>query len=139
VQVSAAPAPVVEAAPAVIAEPKKPASWQQQVAVIGGASIALIALLSFAPLGFLAHVSTLVLATVVGYYVVWNVSHALHTPLMSVTNAVSGVIIVGALLQMESTDWTVRILAAIAILVASINIFGGFTVSNRMLTMFRRG
>ena len=79
-----------------------------------------------------------VVAVVVGYYVVWNVSHALHTPLMSVTNAISGIIIVGAMTQLASDNWTVKILAFIAVLIASINVFGGFTVTARMLNMFRR-
>ncbi len=78
------------------------------------------------------------LACVVGYYVVWNVSHALHTPLMSVTNAISGIIVVGALLQIGHGGW-VSFLSFIAVLIASINIFGGFTVTQRMLKMFRKG
>lgn len=78
------------------------------------------------------------LLRVVGYYVVWNVSHALHTPLMAVTNAISGIIIVGALLQIAQGSFFVSILAFIAILVASINIFGGFKVTQRMLAMFRK-
>ncbi|MCQ9222768.1 proton-translocating transhydrogenase family protein [Klebsiella pneumoniae] len=77
-------------------------------------------------------------ACVVGYYVVWNVSHALHTPLMSVTNAISGIIVVGALLQIGHGGW-VSFLSFIAVLIASINIFGGFTVTQRMLKMFRKG
>lgn len=77
------------------------------------------------------------LACVVGYYVVWNVSHALHTPLMSVTNAISGIIVVGALLQIGQGGW-VSFLSFIAVLIASINIFGGFTVTQRMLKMFRK-
>ncbi|MGL5603983.1 MAG: proton-translocating transhydrogenase family protein, partial [Plesiomonas sp.] len=79
-----------------------------------------------------------ILACVVGYYVVWNVSHALHTPLMSVTNAISGIIVVGALLQIGQGSGFVSFLAFIAVLIASINIFGGFTVTQRMLKMFRR-
>ena len=65
-------------------------------------------------------------------------SHALHTPLMSVTNAISGIIIVGAMTQMASDDWVVRIIAFIAVLLASINVFGGFAVTHRMLAMFRK-
>ena len=77
----------------------------------------------------------------VGYYVVWNVSHAPHTPLMAVTNAISGIIIVGALLQIRQPTGNLFIdaLAFVAILVASINIFGGFRVTQRMLAMFRKG
>ena len=82
--------------------------------------------------------TAIALACVVGYYVVWNVSHALHTPLMSVTNAISGIIVVGALLQIGHGGW-VSFLSFIAVLIASINIFGGFTVTQRMLKMFRKG
>ncbi|WP_200818701.1 proton-translocating transhydrogenase family protein, partial [Colwellia marinimaniae] len=71
-------------------------------------------------------------------YVVWNVSHSLHTPLMSVTNAISGIIVVGALVQMDSDNTAVLVLSGIAILIASINIAGGFTVTQRMLKMFRK-
>lgn len=82
------------------------------------------------------------LACVVGYYVIGNVHHALHTPLMSVTNAISGIIIVGALIQLggfqEPMDVAIVVLAFIATLLASINIFGGFLVTRRMLTMFRK-
>ena len=78
------------------------------------------------------------LACVVGYYVVWNVSHALHTPLMAVTNAISGIIIVGALLQIGHGNGVVTFLSFIAVLVASINIFGGFKVTQRMLAMFKK-
>lgn len=91
-----------------------------------------------APAEFLSHFTVFALACVVGYYVVWNVTHALHTPLMSVTNAISGIIVVGALLQIGSGGW-VSFLSFIAILIASINIFGGFTVTQRMLKMFRKG
>ena len=79
------------------------------------------------------------LAVVVGFYVISNVSHALHTPLMAQTNAISGIILVGALLQIGSSSWVVTVLAVIAASVASINIFGGFLVANRMIRMFRKG
>ncbi|KGQ52340.1 NAD(P) transhydrogenase subunit alpha [Gallibacterium anatis 10672-6] len=94
---------------------------------------------SVAPAAFLSYFTVFVLSCVVGYYVVWNVSHALHTPLMAVTNAISGIIIVGALLQIGHGHFIVSLLAFIAILVASINIFGGFKVTQRMLAMFRKG
>ncbi len=93
---------------------------------------------SVAPAAFLSHFTVFVLACVVGYYVVWNVTHALHTPLMSVTNAISGIIIVGALLQIGQGNIFVSMLAFVAVLIASINIFGGFTVTKRMLEMFRK-
>ena len=75
----------------------------------------------------------------IGYYVIGHVHHALHTPLMSVTNAISGIIVVGALLQIGADSAIVRGLAFVAVLVASINIFGGFAVTRRMLGMFAKG
>ena len=90
------------------------------------------------PASFMSHFTVFVLACVVGYYVIWNVTHSLHTPLMSVTNAISGIIIVGALLQVGSGGVT-TFLAFIAVLIASINIFGGFAVTHRMLNMFKKG
>jgi NAD(P) transhydrogenase subunit alpha len=92
---------------------------------------------------FLAPFTVFALAVVIGFYVIGNVAHALHTPLMSVTNAISGIIIVGALLQLgasgTASTGAVAVLAFVGTLVASINIFGGFTVTRRMLTMFRKG
>lgn len=79
-----------------------------------------------------------VLAVVVGFYVINNVSHSLHTPLMAQTNAISGIILVGALLQLGSDNWVISVLAFIAATVASINIFGGFLVAHRMINMFRK-
>jgi H+-translocating NAD(P) transhydrogenase subunit alpha len=75
---------------------------------------------------------------VIGYYVIGHVHHALHTPLMSVTNAISGIIVIGALLQIGHGDMLVTVLAVAAILLASINVFGGFAVTRRMLAMFTR-
>ena len=147
VQVSAAPAakPVAPPVSAPVEE-KKPGDWRKQVGLIGGLAIVLIAILSFADKGFLMYMAIFILAIVVGYYVVWNVTHALHTPLMSVTNAISGIIVVGAVVQLEVagppdtvTGWVILGLATAATLVASINIFGGFTVTNRMLSMFTKG
>ncbi|WP_432454981.1 MULTISPECIES: Re/Si-specific NAD(P)(+) transhydrogenase subunit alpha [unclassified Agarivorans] len=130
---AAEPTPVVEA---VEEKPNKP--WLKPlIAAAGAAAFAWIA--DAAPSDFLQHFTVFMLACVVGYYVVWNVSHALHTPLMSVTNAISGIIIVGALVQMKAdTSWVVLLLSGIAILIASINIAGGFTVTQRMLKMFRK-
>jgi NAD(P) transhydrogenase subunit alpha len=79
-----------------------------------------------------------VLAIFVGYYVVWNVTPALHSPLMSVTNAISSIIIVGALMQIGSGSWLVALLAALSVLMAGVNIFGGFLVTRRMLAMFQK-
>ena len=103
---------------------------------IGAAAFAWVA--SVAPADFLQHFTVFVLACVIGYHVVWNVTHALHTPLMSVTNAISGIIIVGALLQLGSESNLVLLLSGIAILIATINIVGGFVVTKRMLKMFRK-
>jgi NAD(P) transhydrogenase subunit alpha len=76
---------------------------------------------------------------VVGYYVIGKVHHALHTPLMSVTNAISGIIVVGAMQQVAQDDGVIRTLSFIAILLASINVFGGFAVTRRMLSMISKG
>jgi len=93
---------------------------------------------AFAPSALLGHLTVFALAIVIGYYVIGHVHHALHTPLMSVTNAISGIIIVGALLQIGHNNLAITILSAAAILLASINIFGGFAVTRRMLSMFSR-
>jgi H+-translocating NAD(P) transhydrogenase subunit alpha len=85
------------------------------------------------------HFTVLMLSIVIGYYVIGKVAHALHTPLMSVTNAISGVVVVGALLLIATDDALVRGLSTAAILLASINIFGGFAVTRRMLAMFSKG
>ena len=90
------------------------------------------------PAAFLGHFTVFVLACIIGYYVVWNVKHALHTPLMAITNAVSGIIVVGALLQVSDELNLVSILALISVLIASINIAGGFYVTKRMLKMFQK-
>ncbi|NOI56242.1 Re/Si-specific NAD(P)(+) transhydrogenase subunit alpha [Vibrio coralliilyticus] len=118
-----------------VEEPVSPVKKLAALAV-GVGAFAWIA--SVAPAAFLSHFTVFVLACVVGYYVVWNVTHALHTPLMSVTNAISGIIVVGALLQIGQGNGVVSFLAFIAVLIASINIFGGFTVTKRMLEMFRK-
>lgn len=140
VQVAAAPAPVAKPAaePAKVEKGKTPRPWTQTFGIVGVLAIVVIALLTFAPAEFVALFGTFAVAVVVGYYVVWNVSHALHTPLMSVTNAISGIIMVGAITQLGSGSWTIRIIAAITVLIASINVFGGFTVTERMLKMFRK-
>lgn len=138
VQVSAAPAQQTPApaAPAAPEEPAAPAKakllWAAIAACLGAA------LVLITPLAFIGHYMVLALAIIVGFYVITNVTHALHTPLMSVTNAISGIIIVGALLQVGNSNWLVTILSFIAITIASINVFGGFTVTHRMLAMFRK-
>lgn len=95
-------------------------------------------LLAFSPPATVGHLTVLALAVIVGFYVVNNVAHALHTPLMSQTNAISGIILVGALLQIGSADALVSGIAVVASTVAAVNIFGGFLVTYRMLGMFRK-
>ncbi|CDM63081.1 NAD(P) transhydrogenase subunit alpha (plasmid) [Rhizobium favelukesii] len=98
----------------------------------------LLVLGAFAPSSFMSHLVVFALACFVGFQVIWNVSHSLHTPLMAVTNAVSGIVILGALLQIGSSEGLVTILAAVSVLIATINIVGGFLVTRRMLAMFQR-
>ncbi len=106
------------------------------LAVIG---VALVGLGIIAPDTVLSHFTVFILAIFIGFQVVWNVKPALHTPLMSVTNAISGIILVGGMLQLTGTNTSLTvILGAIAVLIASINIAGGFLVTNRMLGMFRK-
>jgi len=102
------------------------------------AGLALFGIGSVAPASFMSHFTVFVLACFIGYQVIWNVSASLHTPLMSVTNAISGIIVIGALVQVSAPDSNISILAGLAILIASINIVGGFLVTRRMLEMFRK-
>ena len=133
---SAGPAKA-EPAPAPIIEAKKPSIVGQIVTVAIGA-LALLGLGAVAPPSFMAHFTVFVLACFVGYMVIWNVTSALHTPLMSVTNAISSIIVIGALLQISSASPLIMWIAAATILITSINIFGGFAVTRRMLEMFRK-
>ena len=141
IQVSAQPKQETKSAPVAEKKESKPTDPRVKYGVMTGVGVLFLWLASVAPAAFLSHFTVFVLACVVGYYVVWNVSHALHTPLMAVTNAISGIIIVGALLQIRQPTGNLFIdaLAFVAILVASINIFGGFRVTQRMLAMFRKG
>ena len=141
IQVSAQPKQEAKAAPVAEKKESKPTDPRVKYGVMAGVGVLFLWLASVAPAAFLSHFTVFVLACVVGYYVVWNVTHALHTPLMAVTNAISGIIIVGALLQIRQPTGNLFIdaLAFVAILVASINIFGGFRVTQRMLAMFRKG
>jgi NAD(P) transhydrogenase subunit alpha len=93
---------------------------------------------SVAPVSFMQHFIVFALACFVGFHVIWNVAHALHTPLMAITNGISSIIILGALLQIGSGSGFVVLLAAISVLIASVNIFGGFLVTRRMLAMFQK-
>ena len=140
VQVSAAPAPVADAAASATAPaPRQGLSTRTKSVLTGVGIAALFLVCTFAPAPLPQHVLVLTLSVVIGFYVIGNVHHALHTPLMSVTNAISGIIVVGALLQVGHAGklW-VTVIAFIGILVASINVFGGFTVTARMLEMFKR-
>ena len=141
VQVSAAPA----AAPVAAPEPKPVKEPMSQTTKLGLVAVGILALFlvnAYAPAPLPEHFTVLTLAIVIGYYVIGKVHHALHTPLMSVTNAISGIIVVGAMLQVgfEGGDnqTVIRVLAFIAILLASINVFGGFAVTRRMLSMFSK-
>jgi NAD(P) transhydrogenase subunit alpha len=109
---------------------------QAGLLAVGGLFMLLIG--AYAPASFMQHLIVFALSCFVGFQVIWNVSHALHTPLMAVTNAISGIIIIGALLQLGSPNNLVGILAAISVLIATINIVGGFMVTRRMLAMFQK-
>ncbi len=136
---AAAAAPATAKVPAIEhqAEPEK----SRPLWTLGGMAIAALLLLgvgSVAPADFMSHFTVFVLACFVGWQVVWNVTPALHTPLMSVTNAISGIIVIGALLQLDAPSSLAIWLSAFAILIASINIAGGFLVTQRMLKMFQK-
>ncbi len=109
---------------------------QTKMLIAGGVAMALLGM--FAPASFMQHFIVFVLAVFIGFQVIWNVSHALHTPLMAVTNAISGIIIIGALLQVSTGGWFVGLLAGISIMIATVNIVGGFMVTRRMLAMFQK-
>ncbi|AIE82355.1 Re/Si-specific NAD(P)(+) transhydrogenase subunit alpha [Actinotignum schaalii] len=137
IKVSAAPAaPPAPPAPPAAPEPARPSAVRYLWA--GLAAAVALWILFTAPPSMTSHFIVFMLACVVGFYVITSVTHALHTPLMSVTNAISGIIVVGAILQLGSGHIAVTILAAIALTIASINIFGGFLVTARMLSMFKR-
>ena len=119
-----------------IAAFKKHTKNQIRLLAFGAALILLVGY--YAPASFMQHFIVFVLSVFVGFQVIWNVSHSLHTPLMAVTNAISSIIIVGALLQIGSSSLLVIILAAISVFFAGINIFGGFLVTRRMLAMFQK-
>ena len=115
---------------------KKAGRFQTLILVAGGLLMAFLG--AYAPASFMQHFIVFALSCFVGFQVIWNVSHALHTPLMAVTNAISGIIILGAVLQIGSSSTIVMVLAAISVLIASINIVGGFMVTRRMLAMFQK-
>ncbi len=137
VQVSAAP-PAKPVAEIVVKPVENKSSGMGKHLILMGGGFFYGWLSTIAPAEFMQHFSVFVLSCFIGYYVVWNVSHALHTPLMSVTNAISGIIVVGALLQISSSNELVMWISAFAVLIAFINVVGGFVVTKRMLKMFRK-
>ena len=139
VQVSAAPAAKTQTAATPVAPEKKKLSAGAKSGLIAAGIAALFLVCAVAPPPLPQHFLVLTLSVVIGFYVIGKVAHSLHTPLMSITNAISGIIIVGAMTQIIVPNPLVQTLAAIAVLVASINIFGGFAVTRRMLAMFQKG
>ena len=134
---AAAPAKAAPAPPPEPKEKKKPGVIGPIIGMIV-AGLALLGLGAVAPPSFMAHFTVFVLACFVGYMVIWNVTAALHTPLMSVTNAISSIIVIGALLQISSDVPLIKWIAVGTVLITSVNIFGGFAVTRRMLEMFRK-
>jgi NAD(P) transhydrogenase subunit alpha len=121
-----------------VKEEKKGTSARRKYTITAIGALMLFLVTAAAPPELTGNITVFVLAIVIGYYVIGHVHHALHTPLMSITNAISGIIVVGAILQIGTGDAVVTVLAFVAILLASINIFGGFAVTRRMLEMFQR-
>ncbi|UKA55178.1 Re/Si-specific NAD(P)(+) transhydrogenase subunit alpha [Arthrobacter sp. FW305-BF8] len=138
VEVSAVPQKT-ETPAAEPAKPRRSLGKGGRLALTAIGVAALFALLAVAPAPLPQHLTVFMLSIVIGFYVIGKVAHALHTPLMSVTNGISGIIVVGALLQLATGDPLVQVLGAVAVLLASINIFGGFAVTRRMLSMFSKG
>jgi NAD(P) transhydrogenase subunit alpha len=135
-------APTKPAAPVSAAKEPRPAAqprsaWGPAIA-LGLVVVALLGLGAVAPPAFLAHFTVFVLACFVGYMVIWNVTPALHTPLMSITNAISSIIIIGALLQISAPHGAIVVIAGVTVAITAINITGGFAVTRRMLEMFRK-
>jgi NAD(P) transhydrogenase subunit alpha len=144
--VAVSAAPVKAPAAELPAKPeKKPRDPRTTYVAMGIVAALLLALFAISPSDLLQHFLVLALAVVIGYYVIGNVSHSLHTPLMSETNAISGIIVVGSLVGLQHVgsgdhlNYGILVLSVVGILLASINVFGGFTVTQRMLKMFRKG
>jgi len=129
-------APEVEDGVEADEEPSPLQQAMRSLLPIGLGALALLGVGAVAPASFMSHFTVFVLACFIGYMVIWNVTPSLHTPLMSVTNAISSIIVIGALLQVSSDDGLITALSALAILIATINIVGGFAVTQRMLKMF---
>jgi NAD(P) transhydrogenase subunit alpha len=140
-RISAAPPPKAAAAPAAVPKKKKgfvlPA-WLVSGLILSLGGAAFYALGQSAPATFMSHFTVFILACFVGYMVIWNVTPALHTPLMSVTNAISSIIAIGALIQISSPGVILTGLSALAIALTTVNMMGGFWVTQRMLRMFRK-
>ena len=136
------PSQPAAAAPATSTANEKPISQTAHWIWTAGLATAAVLLLwllgNYAPPDFVGHLTVFVLACFVGWQLVWNVTPALHTPLMSVTNAISGIIVIGGILQIGSPMMMTKLLAAAAVLVSTINVAGGFLVTHRMLSMFRK-
>lgn len=133
------PKPAAAAAPVPVTTRSTASSGSSLALAVGTIAVLLFALGFVAPPAFLSHLTVFALACIVGWQVVWNVTPALHTPLMSVTNAISGIIVIGGMLTVSGPPTSpVVVLGALAILLAAINIAGGFLVTQRMLRMFRR-
>ncbi|MBN2905547.1 MAG: Re/Si-specific NAD(P)(+) transhydrogenase subunit alpha [Rhodobacteraceae bacterium] len=114
------------------------AQTRNQVGMLAAGGLLMLLIGAYAPASFMSHFIVFALACFIGFQVIWKVSHSLHTPLMAVTNAISGIVILGALLQIGSGNWLVVILATVSVLIATINIVGGFLVTRRMLAMFQK-
>jgi len=132
-----APEPTPEEVAAAEAAAVKRAG-RNQIGLLAVGAVLMFFVGQYAPASFMKHLIVFVLSVFIGFQVIWNVSHALHTPLMAVTNAISGIIILGALLQIGSSSAIVTILASISVLIATINVVGGFMVTRRMLQMFQK-
>ncbi|MFE1320775.1 Re/Si-specific NAD(P)(+) transhydrogenase subunit alpha [Kitasatospora phosalacinea] len=139
VAVSAAPAAPAAAPAAPPAPSPSRVTPAVRFGLIGAGMLALFLLVAFAPAQLAENFTVFALAVVIGYYVIGKVHHALHTPLMSVTNAISGIVVIGALLQIGHESTLVTVLSFVAILLTSVNVFGGFAVTRRMLSMFSKG
>ena len=140
-KLSSAPPPKPEEKPKDIkldGETEEKTSWLGSLVTFAFGGLALLGLGSVAPASFMAHFTVFVLACFVGYMVIWNVTAALHTPLMSVTNAISSIIVIGAILQISSEERTIVWIAGFALTITAVNIVGGFAVTRRMLEMFRK-
>ena len=138
VSVSTAPNRPASTPAAPVVEKKKEPRITGRIIMMLLAATVLLGLGMVAPPAFMTHFTVFVLSCFAGYMVIWNVTPSLHTPLMSVTNAISSIIIVGALVQIDSDNKAIMLLAAIAVLITSMNIIGGFAVTQRMLKMFKR-